>query len=171
MEQIKWMGLGYNLPANPSKNRVYVWRKLKDLGAVSFKQGVALLPKSRDNLGHLMGLAIRIREMGGEASLIEIKFLDPNDERDMIRRFREQTEAEYVELLRDCANIWEEIAKNVFGSLDNTEKFRKVVRRYNKVKARDYFKSSQAADTERKINQLKDRLKTGQKTAEHGNKP
>ena len=38
----KWIGMGYNLPVNPSKNRVYVWRKLKEVGAVYYKQGVTV---------------------------------------------------------------------------------------------------------------------------------
>ena len=38
-ERVKWMGLGYNLPVNPSKNRVYVWRKLKEFGAEYLRQG------------------------------------------------------------------------------------------------------------------------------------
>ena len=47
MQPISWLGLGYNVPVNPSKNRVYVWRKLKEFGASYFKQGVAILPKNQ----------------------------------------------------------------------------------------------------------------------------
>lgn len=28
-DPIRWLALGYSVPVNPSKNRVYVWRKLK----------------------------------------------------------------------------------------------------------------------------------------------
>ena len=41
-EQLRWLALGYSVPVNPSKNRVYVWRKLKEYGAEYFKQGVAV---------------------------------------------------------------------------------------------------------------------------------
>ena len=30
-EPIRWLALGYSVPVNPSKNRVYIWRKLKVL--------------------------------------------------------------------------------------------------------------------------------------------
>ena len=48
-EPIRWLALGYSVPVNPSKNRVYVWRKLKEYGAEYFKQGVALLPYNRQS--------------------------------------------------------------------------------------------------------------------------
>ena len=67
-ERVKWMGLGYNLPVNPSKNRVYVWRKLKEMGADYFKQGVAILPKNPVNLRAFGRLADKIRDLGGEAT-------------------------------------------------------------------------------------------------------
>lgn len=48
-DPIRWLALGYSVPVNPSKNRVYVWRKLKEYGAEYFKQGVALLPYNRQS--------------------------------------------------------------------------------------------------------------------------
>ena len=53
----KWLALGYSLPINPSRNRVYVWRKLKELGAEYFKQGVAILPGNKKNSARLARLA------------------------------------------------------------------------------------------------------------------
>ena len=41
-EPIRWLALGCSVPVNPSKNRVYIWRKLKEYGAEYFKQGVSL---------------------------------------------------------------------------------------------------------------------------------
>ena len=35
-EPLRWLALGYSVPINPSKNRVYVWRKLKEYGAEYF---------------------------------------------------------------------------------------------------------------------------------------
>ena len=46
MPRTVWLALSYNVPINPSKARVYVWRKLKEIGAEYFKQGVALLPNT-----------------------------------------------------------------------------------------------------------------------------
>ena len=89
-EPLRWLALGYSVPINPSKNRVYVWRKLKEYGAEYFKQGVALLPYTRTSYTKFKYLSGKILEMGGEASIVEMKFLDPADEQEVIYRFRAQ---------------------------------------------------------------------------------
>ena len=39
-----WLLLAYKVPREPSANRVYVWRKLKRLGAVALQDAVWVLP-------------------------------------------------------------------------------------------------------------------------------
>ena len=45
----KWVVMGYNLPAKPSKLRVYVWRKIKDMGAVLIRPGIIVIPNDDVN--------------------------------------------------------------------------------------------------------------------------
>ena len=45
MENQSWVLLIYRLPREPSRHRVAVWRKLKDLGALYLQDGVAALPE------------------------------------------------------------------------------------------------------------------------------
>ena len=40
-----WLGITYTVPAKPSKARVYIWRKLKELGA-EYYHGMAMVPES-----------------------------------------------------------------------------------------------------------------------------
>ena len=106
-EQLRWLALGYSVPVNPSKNRVYVWRKLKEYGAEYFKQGVAVLPYNRQSYTRFKYLSAKILEMGGEASIVEMKFMDPRDEKDMVARFRAQALEELSQLTtapRYCAS-------------------------------------------------------------------
>lgn len=110
-EEEKWQSnfvgwrLGYSVPVNPSKNRVYVWRKLKEYGAEYFKQGVAVLPYNRQSYTRFKYLSAKILEMGGEASIVEMKFMDPRDEKDMVARFRAQALEELSQLKDDCAEV------------------------------------------------------------------
>ena len=108
-EPIRWLALGYSVPVNPSKNRVYIWRKLKEYGAEYFKQGVAILPYNRQSYTKLKHLQAKILEMGGEASIVEMKFLDPKDEREMVSRFRKQALEELSQLKEDCAQVLERL--------------------------------------------------------------
>lgn len=141
MQSLTWLGLGYNVPVNPSKNRVYVWRKLKEYGAGYFKQGVAILPKSAQSAAQFATLAGKIREMGGDATLVELRFVDTHDEEETIARFRRQSENEYLELVRDCKGLMEGIRDNLLAPPERADRMRKMAKRYGKVKSRDYFRS------------------------------
>lgn len=157
MQQLKWLALGYNVPVQPSKNRVYVWRKLKEFGAGYFKQGVAILPKSQQSMARFRALAARIIEMGGEASIVELRFCDAADEQQMISHFRLQSEVEYTELIRDCANLLDNIRDNLFPSpAERAERVKKMLRRYDKVKSRDYFREGSHTEISGSLGELAD---------------
>lgn len=145
-----WLALGYNVPVNPSKNRVYVWRKLKEYGSSYFRQGVALLPMGTQNMAKFRQLAAKIRDMGGEATIAELKYCDARDEAETIERFRRQMDDEYLELMRDCAALM----GNLFSVSDRNEQLRKVVRRFKQAQARDYF----TAGTQSKLKSTLDEL-------------
>ena len=153
MAQITWLALGYNVPVNPSKNRVFVWRKLKEFGAGYFRPGVAILPKTPESLMQLRSLAQKIRDMGGEAVLAELKFLEDYDEQRTVHMFREQSRGEYIELMKDCANLSDNIRKNIFAD-QGADSVRKVMRRYGKVKSRDHFKSGQNGEVAGLLDEL-----------------
>lgn len=148
-----WVAIGYSIPINPSRNRVYVWRKLKEFGAEYFKQGVAVLPQNRKNTARMKRLAQRITEMGGEAQLIEMRFLDPNDEALLIRRFKKQSENEYRTLLHECADLLTQIRVHTGQRVSEyeTEQMKKVVKKYSQVKSRDHFESSVSSEIEEKL--------------------
>ena len=126
-EPIRWLALGYSVPVNPSKNRVYIWRKLKEYGAEYFKQGVAILPYNRQSYTKLKHLQAKILEMGGEASIVEMKFLDPKDEREMVQ-------------LRRGEQAFTE---------DQSEQVKRMIRRYSKARSRNHFGLSTAQDVEK----------------------
>ena len=151
-DPIRWLALGYSVPVNPSKNRVYVWRKLKEYGAEYFKQGVALLPYNRQSYSKFKYLSAKITEMGGEASIVEMKFIDPRDEKEMVSRFRAQALAELSELKNDCAQVLAQLTQGLQSgqSLSEAqgEEVKKMIRRYSKAKGRNHFGLSVAQDVE-----------------------
>lgn len=158
----KWIGMGYNLPVNPSKNRVYVWRKLKEVGAVYYKQGVTVLPYQKDKLAFFMKLSEKIREMGGEASIIEISFFDPADERELIRKFIEQSTEEYREMLADCIKLRDELRRSpdqIIAQLKDEDTLRKMINRYGRIRARDHFRLPLSREVEYGMKDIEEILK------------
>src|SRR5512138_1945474 len=62
-----WLLLYYKLPSDPSAPRVYIWRKLKRLGAVLLLDATWVLPDTARTREQFQWLAAEVREMGGEA--------------------------------------------------------------------------------------------------------
>ncbi|MCI8442685.1 MAG: hypothetical protein HFG27_09175 [Provencibacterium sp.] len=157
----KWLALGYSLPINPSRNRVYVWRKLKELGAEYFKQGVAILPGNRKNSARLSRLQQRIVELGGEAQLVELRFLNPRDEAALIEKFRRQSDSEYAALLHECGDLFTQLAAHAGQKLSEYEadRLKKAVRKYAQAKNRDHFSSGFAHELEEKLYDAVDSLR------------
>ncbi len=130
---IKWLALGYNTPAELSKHRVYVWRKLKEFGAGAFRPGVALLPAGAESMAKFRALAAKIKDMGGDAVITELKFCDPADEAETVARFRQSSENEYREIMRDSLGL------SALGQQERDELLKKLAKRYGQVRSRDYF--------------------------------
>ena len=160
MQKTVWLALSYNVPINPSKIRVYVWRKLKEIGAEYFKQGMALLPNSAQSMQQFAVLAKKIRELGGEACIVELRFTDPADESMMTARFKKQAEEEYSQLLADCADALRRLRNpELLFSTKEGEQLRSVVKRYRKARSRDYFQAGASGEIEAGINEIIDSVR------------
>lgn len=154
MKQVIWLVLSYQVPIEPSKNRVYIWRKLKELGAGYFKQGVAILPKSPASTAKFKALQKKILDMGGEATLAELKFCDKSDELSLIAWFQSQSDSEYMELLRDCGKIVKILKDNLLESKVKTEHTKKIINKFKSTKSRDYFKTQNKNDIPSEVERL-----------------
>lgn len=160
MQRNTWLALGYSVPIQPSKARVYAWRKLREFGAESFKQGLAVLPNTAQSMQQFSTLAQKIRQMGGEASIVELRFTDAADEAKMIARFQKQIDAEYQELLSDCANAMRELRrKKDTVTQQESERIKQMIKRYRKMRARDSFGETASQEIEEGINELIDSVR------------
>lgn len=101
----RWLALGYSVPASPSKSRVYVWRKLRDMGAQYFKSSLAVLPNTSVNLRSFMSLGEKIRELGGESWVMEMNFVTPDDNSEMEQRFDTAMADEKQSFLSECSAV------------------------------------------------------------------
>ena len=137
MENIYWITITYSLPMTPSRSRVYVWRKLKEMGAKNLKQGVSMLPSTPENICSMQALSIKIRAMSGESSVAELRFLEPENNDIMIEAFRKQSEDELKQFYIDMAKLYEQIGSN------KNEYIQKVRKKYEKICKRDYFQAEE----------------------------
>jgi hypothetical protein len=96
---ISWLLLTYKMAAEPSARRVYIWRKLKRLGAITIFEAVWVLPESPRTHDQFQWLAAEIQEMGGEAMFWKAQAELSGQEDELIQLFSRQVDKAYQELL------------------------------------------------------------------------
>jgi hypothetical protein len=130
--------LVYRLPREPSRHRVAVWRKLKDLGALYLQDGVAALPEDAVTREQLEWLQLRVREAGGEATLWEAKPGTVAEEAELVGAFRSSREEAYRTIIAEAERLRR---KAQMGGKDLSEQLRKIEREFRAERRRDYFRS------------------------------
>src|SRR5439155_24807629 len=86
----RWLLLAYKVPRKPSASRVYVWRKLKRLGAIAIQDGVWVLPDTPRTKEQFQWLAAEIAELDGDATLWEGNLAFKSQEVAFVRRFEQE---------------------------------------------------------------------------------
>jgi len=95
----RWLVLIYRIKSDSSSRRTYVWRQLRQLGAVYLQQAVAVLPDRPELRTGLDQVGGRIRAGGGEASLLETASPSAAWEAELVARFDAARDAEYEEIV------------------------------------------------------------------------
>lgn len=104
-ETIHWLQLTYKVPSEPSQKRVWVWRRLQNLGAFALQNSVYLLPYSEEVERQFRQLVQDIRDMGGEASIFLSSALDAADGMRILRVLIDAREGEYNVVISACARF------------------------------------------------------------------
>lgn len=104
-DAMRWLQLTYKVPSEPSQKRVWVWRKLQNLGAFALQNSVYLLPFSEEVEKHFRQLAHEIHEMGGEVSIFSVVALDVADEQRILQTLVEARTNEYNTVVKVCSRF------------------------------------------------------------------
>lgn len=123
----KWLWLVYKVAPEPSARRVYVWRKLKRLGAILVHDAVWVLPATPRTREQFQWLAAEIIENGGEAMVLEGTQLFSQHDEPMRQQFMAQVDSQYQEILAEIQGEGADLAG--------------LSRRYQQVKSQDFFQS------------------------------
>lgn len=145
-EPLRWLLLVYRIKAGSSAQRTYVWRQLRQLGAVYLQQAVAVLPDRPEMRTGLDQLGERIRRAGGEASLLETTSPTAAWEAEMVARFDAARDAEYDEIVESVERFEDEIRRETrkrrfrFAELEESETdWEKLSRWWERLVERDFF--------------------------------
>ena len=122
-----WMLLVYKVPNEPTASRVYVWRKLKRLGALLLHDAVWVLPATPWTREQFQWLTVEIGELGGEAYLWESYLLLNGQAEALVQQFQARVDAAYQEILEELSQDEADLIA--------------LSRKYQQVRAQDYFHS------------------------------
>jgi hypothetical protein len=142
----RWLLLIYRIKAESSGRRTYVWRQLRQLGAVYLQQAAAVVPDRPELRAELDRLGQRIRATGGEASLLETTSPTPAWDEELVGRFNAARDAEYEEILDSVESFEDEIRRETrkkrfrFAELEEGEAdWDKLQRWFARLTERDFF--------------------------------
>ena len=112
---MEWVALAYHIPSGASKNRVYIWRKLREYGAGSLRPGFAVLPDSGENRRRLRELSRKLKELGGDGTLMTLRLLDEADETALLEQFARQAREGYGRAIADGLREFAGAAKGLLN--------------------------------------------------------
>ncbi|SRR5258708_1320685 len=132
-----WMTLHYKLPSKPSARRVYIWRKLKRLGAILLHDAVWVLPDAPKTAEQFQWLVAEIQEMGGEAYFWKSDLVSGVQENTLIEQFIRQVDVMYSKLLGRLKHHKPDLME--------------ISRYYQQAASQDYFQSPIGERVRRKL--------------------
>ncbi len=142
----RWLLLVSRIRAESSGRRTYLWRQLRQLGAIYLQQAIAVLPDQPGLRVALDQLAAHVRAGGGEASVLETASPSPAWEADLVARFDAARDAEYDEVVDSVERFEDEIRRESdrgrfrFAELEEAETdWEKLRRWFGRLEDRDFF--------------------------------
>ena len=132
-----WLLLLYKVPPEPSARRVYVWRKLKRLGALLLHDAAWALPATPQTQERLQWLAAEIVEQGGEALLWQAQSAAPGQSEALVQRFNDQADEAYQSIRAELEQADRDLAA--------------LSQRYQLVQQMDYFRTPLGREVYRRL--------------------
>jgi hypothetical protein len=133
----QWLVLVYRIPREPTAGRVYVWRKLKQLGALALQDAVWVLSAAPRTQEHFQWLAAEIVELGGEAMLFTSELLFDGGAEKLVARFEQPVCDAYEEIAQALQRKDAELAA--------------LSKRFQQIQAQDYFHCEAGVEVRAKL--------------------
>jgi hypothetical protein len=155
----RWLLLVLQLPTQPSNARVKTWRRLQQLGAISVKHSVYVLPNSAQAVEDFEWLRSEIQGMKGQASIFTAASIDGVEEREIVEQFRSTRAEDYRLFRRELARL-KPHGRQAGRGTDRMRTIRQLRERLSEIRQVDFFSAPGADEAERELTALE---RTGDK--------
>jgi DNA-binding transcriptional regulator PaaX len=157
---VNWRTLIYQIPREPQRNRMAVWRKLKSIGALNAFQSIWILPDTEETKEEFKKLEEQINNSGGQSISCITLIDDEVKNKKLIEQFNNEREADYKELLEKCDDFEAEIDRETkrenfsFAEVEENEhEIEKLNIWLKKIAKKDYFGCLMKAEVLKRIDE------------------
>ncbi|MCK6529308.1 chromate resistance protein [Myxococcota bacterium] len=158
-----WLLLIHQIPPKPPYLRVKVWRRLQRLGAVAVKNSVYVLPASEQAREDFTWVLREVEEGGGDASLVEARFVGGLSDAQVEDLFRAARDADYGQIAEEAKRIEGDFAAATAVDAERQGPLgadvRRLRRRLAEVAALDFFGAAGRDAVEGLLQSLERRLR------------
>ncbi len=160
----KWILFSYSIPASNAKARMRTWRRISATGAAQLKTGLQILPNREDLLENVTWLIGEVNSLGGEAIALQCAQVEGMADQQIEQLFQALVDPEFAQIQMEASGLLsmadaladEGKVKEVSAVL------RKLRKRCEAVRERDFFPSGAAAKTLKALDTISERLRKPQ---------
>lgn len=159
-----WLVFSYSLPSKrASTQRVTLWRRLQQLGAVTPKAGVYVLPDRDDCLEAFQWLSQEVQQAQGEALIMRVERFEGLADCQLMDLFRQACRARYGTIEAEVTKM-ETLLDRPRRSPTRTDlldKLRRLQKRLNEVAQVDFFDSPEGVSVSAQLRRIQQGLLQG----------
>ncbi len=162
----KWILFSYSIPAANAKARMRTWRRISATGAAQLKTGLQILPHREDLQENITWLIGEVTALGGEAIALQCGWVEGMTEQQIEQLFQTQVDPEFEQIQAEARTL---LAKadtlgDDRGAKELSAALRKLRKKCEAVRGRDFFPSGAAAKTLKVLDSISERLRRPQQT-------
>jgi hypothetical protein len=101
----RWLLLIHQIPPRPAYLRVKIGRHLQRIGAVAIKNSVYALPRNDETQEDFQWVLREVVEGGGDASIVEARFIDGLSDEEVLTLFQAARETDYREVAEHAREL------------------------------------------------------------------
>lgn len=164
MSTKRWLLIFYTVPSKPVNNRMKLWRKLANAGAVQLKGAVYILPYTEEHHEFFQWLISEVNSTGGDGAFVSVEGIETITDDDIVTLFDTHREEEYRKVGKGIDEIERRLSSTRKGgrgqnSKDILDRFNKCRKDYDSIRRRDFFSSRAGRAIEGKLRTLEGELK------------
>lgn len=146
--------LVHQLPARPAYQRVKIWRRLQEAGAVALKNSVYVLPHTSESRSALAGILEEIERGGGEGLIHEATLVAGMRDEELRTLFNRARDADYQAISAELRRLSQAWKKRKKPKADPVQALGRIAQRLSDLARLDFFGAQGRRPAEALLSQM-----------------